>query len=147
MQNKTSLEPETNYTKSPHQIPKSRHNGIQTLGRLLIGMAVLFVFTNPVSAQQTIGSDLCGTPLARTINFAAPLAVGITMIASSILAYVLHNAAAFPKDPQSVQSIKAWRNRAVYAAVTTPLFAFVLDLLIRSTGVGLAGCVDIVPFF
>ncbi|WP_227376368.1 hypothetical protein [Haladaptatus halobius] len=68
------------------------------------------------------------------------------MIASAILAYVFHNASAFPKKPQSVEAIKGWRNRAAYATVTTPLFAVVLDLLIRSTGVDIAGCVDIVPF-
>ncbi|WP_458190767.1 hypothetical protein [Haladaptatus sp. NG-WS-4] len=107
----------------------------------------LLGIVTPVSAQQTVGSDICGTPLADTVNFAAPLFVGITMIASAILAYVLHNASAFPKNPQSVESIKGWRNRAAYATVTTPLFAVVIDLLIRSTGVGIAGCVNIIPFF
>ncbi|UPV98928.1 hypothetical protein M0R88_10335 [Halorussus gelatinilyticus] len=110
-------------------------------------VAGLALVSNTASAQQVVGSDLCGTPLADTINFAAPLFVGLLMIASAILAYILHNAAAFPKDPQSVESVKNWRNRATFSAVTTPLFAVVIQLLIQSTGVGLAECVNIIPFF
>ncbi|WP_332900377.1 hypothetical protein [Haladaptatus sp. CMSO5] len=85
--------------------------------------------------------------MATTINQAAPLIVGILMIGGAILSYVLHNASAFPKDPQSVQSIKNWRNRAAFASITTPLFAIIMEMFIGFTGVGLANCVDIVPFF
>jgi hypothetical protein len=85
--------------------------------------------------------------LADTINQGAPLIVGILMIGGAILAYVLHNASAFPQDPQTVQSVKNWRNRAAFASITTPLFAVVMQLFIGFTGVGLASCIDLVPFF
>ncbi|QLG29964.1 hypothetical protein HUG10_19650 (plasmid) [Halorarum halophilum] len=68
------------------------------------------------------------------------------MIGGAILAYILHNASAFPKNPQSVQEIKDWRNRAAFASITTPLFALVMELFIGFTGVNLATCVDLVPF-
>jgi hypothetical protein len=111
------------------------------------GVIGLGLVSSTVAGQQVVGGDLCNTPLADTINFAAPLFVGLLMIASAILAYLLHNAAAFPKKPQTVESVKDWRNRAAFSAVTTPLFAVVIQLLIQSTGVGVAECVNIIPFF
>ncbi len=110
-------------------------------------IAGLVLISKTASAQQVVGSDLCGTPLADTINFAAPLFVGLLMIASAILAYLLHNAAAFGKNPKTVESVKDWRNRAAFSTVTTPLFAVIIQLLIQSTGVGIADCVNIIPFF
>jgi hypothetical protein len=68
------------------------------------------------------------------------------MFGGAVLSYTLHNASAFPKDPQSVQAMKNWRNRAAFASVTTPLFALLMELFIGFTGVGLADCIDIVPF-
>ena len=124
-------------------VPK-RRTALSTGFLLLAG--TIFAST-PVAAQQQVGSDICGTPLADTINYAAPLFVGILMISSAILAYLLHNAAAFPKNPDAVEGIKGWRNRAAFSTVTTPLVAVVIQLLIQSTGVGLAGCVNIIPFF
>jgi hypothetical protein len=120
-------------------------------GQILLRTVVfsLIIGVSPVAGQssQPVGSDICGTPLADTINQAAPLIVGILMIGGAILSYILHNASAFPKDPQSVQAIKDWRNRAAFASITTPLFALVMELFIGFTGVGLAGCIDLVPFF
>lgn len=116
---------------------------------LLTAVVVSLGMIAPVAAQSggPVGSGICGTPLANTINQAAPLIVGILMIGGAILSYILHNAAAFPKDPQAVQSVKNWRNRAAFASVTTPLFALIMQMFIGFTGVGLASCVDIVPFF
>lgn len=116
---------------------------IASTGKVVV--AVLLGMTTPASAQ--VGSGVCGTPLADTINQAAPLIVGVLMIGGAILSYILHNASAFPKNPQSVQEIKDWRNRAAFASVTTPLFALMMELFIGFTGVGLAGCIDLVPFF
>lgn len=129
---------------------KSAGNRILDTARTYIeltGKAVVVALvgmTAPASAQA--GSGICGTPLADTINQAAPLIVGLLMIGGSILAYILHNASAFPKNPQSVQEIKDWRNRAAFASVTTPLFALVMELFIGFTGTSLATCVDLVPF-
>lgn len=117
---------------------------------LFVGLTssiLVLTLPTPVAAQSQVGSGICGTPLAETINQAAPLIVGVLMIGGAILSYILHNAAAFPKDPQSVNAIKDWRNRAGFASVTTPLFAVVMEMFIGFTGVGLANCVDIVPFF
>ena len=113
------------------------------------GLALLVVATTTATAQSggSVGSEICGTPLADTINQGAPLIVGILMIGGAILAYILHNASAFPQDPQTVQSVKNWRNRAAFASITTPLFAVVMQLFIGFTGVGLASCIDLVPFF
>ena len=115
----------------------------QTVG---IQLAALAALSTPVAAQETAGSGICGTPLADTINQAAPLIVGMLMIGGAILSYILHNASAFPKNPQAVQEIKDWRNRAAFASITTPLFALVMQLFIGFTGTDLATCVDLVPF-
>ena len=123
-------------------IPGTTRTYIQPAGKVVV--AALVGMTAPASAQA--GSGICGTPLADTINQAAPLIVGLLMIGGAILAYILHNASAFPKNPQSVQEIKDWRNRAAFASVTTPLFALVMELFIGFTGVNLATCVDLVPF-
>ena len=124
--------------------PTSRVKSLARKVGLGLGGSIA-VLSTPASAQ--VGSGVCGTPLADTINQAAPLIVGVLMIGGAILSYILHNASAFPKKPQTVQEIKDWRNRAAFASVTTPLFALMMELFIGFTGVGLAGCIDLVPFF
>ena len=114
----------------------------RSAGLTLAGTVV--ALSTPAAAQA--GSGICGTPLADTINQAAPLIVGMLMIGGAILSYILHNASAFPKNPQAVQEIKDWRNRAAFASITTPLFALVMQLFIGFTGTDLATCVDLVPF-
>ena len=116
--------------------------------RTVIAAGVLLATASTtVAAQEGVGSGICGTPLAQTINQAAPLVVGTLMIGAAILSYILHTAAGFPKDPQTVQSLKNWRNRAGMSAVTTPLFAVVIEMFIGFTGTSIASCVSIVPFF
>ncbi|KTG07785.1 hypothetical protein AUR64_02275 [Haloprofundus marisrubri] len=116
--------------------------------RTVASAGVLLAITSTtVAAQEGVGNGICGTPLADTINQAAPLVVGTLMIGAAILSYVLHTAAGFPKDPQTVQSFKNWRNRAGISAVTTPLFAVVIEMFIGFTGTSLADCVSLVPFF
>ncbi|MDS0243743.1 MULTISPECIES: hypothetical protein [unclassified Haloferax] len=114
---------------------------------LLTAGLIIVTMSTTVAAQEGVGSGICGTPLAETINQAAPLVVGTLMIGAAILSYILHTAAAFPKDPQSVQTFKNWRNRAGMSAVTTPLFAVVIEMFIGFTGTSTAECVSIVPFF
>ncbi|WP_245756983.1 hypothetical protein [Halogranum rubrum] len=109
--------------------------------------ALLVAASTTVAAQEGVGSGVCGTPIAETINQAAPLIVGTLMIGASILAYILHTAAAFPKDPQSVQTLKNWRNRAATSAITTPLFAVVIEMFIGFTGTSISDCISLVPFF
>lgn len=126
-------------------------NTVQNLSRYSIkGVAIAAVssagMTSQVAAQE-VGSGICGTPLAETINQAAPLVVGTLMIGAAILSYILHTAAAFPKDPQSVQTFKNWRNRAGLSAITTPLFAVLIEIFIGFTGTSVADCVSLVPFF
>lgn len=114
-----------------------------------LGIAAVAAFvgmTAPVAAQETAGSGICGTPLADTINQAAPLVIGLLMIGGAMLSYILHNAAGLVKDPERVAAIKDWRNRAAFTSITTPLFALVMQLFIGFTGVSLASCVDLVPF-
>lgn len=108
---------------------------------------IVVTMSTTAAAQEGVGSGICGTPLAETINQAAPLVVGTLMIGAAILSYILHTAAAFPKDPQSVQTFKNWRNRAAMSAVTTPLFAVVIEMFIGFTGTSTAECVSLVPFF
>lgn len=109
-------------------------------------LVALVALTAPAAAQETAGSGICGTPLADTINQAAPLVIGLLMIGGAMLSYVLHNAAGIIKDPERVAGVKDWRNRAAFASITTPLFALVMQMFIGFTGVSLANCVDLVPF-
>lgn len=121
-----------------------------SIGYSLKGILIIAVsaagMTSRAAAQE-VGSGICGTPLAETINQAAPLVVGTLMIGAAILSYILHTAAAFPKDPQSVQALKNWRNRAGLSAITTPLFAVLIEIFIGFTGTSVANCVSLVPFF
>ncbi|SEP27152.1 hypothetical protein SAMN04487948_13015 [Halogranum amylolyticum] len=119
----------------------------RTCRTVLTAGVLLATTSTTVAAQEGVGSGICGTPLAETVNQAAPLIVGTLMIGASILAYILHTAAAFPRDPQSVQTIKNWRNRAAISAITTPLFAFVIEMFIGFTGTSISNCVSLVPFF
>ncbi|WP_232819775.1 hypothetical protein [Haloprofundus halophilus] len=119
----------------------------RTCHTVVVAVVLFATASTTVAAQEGVGNGICGTPLADTINQAAPLVVGTLMIGAAILSYVLHTAAGFPKDPQTVQSFKSWRNRAGMSAVTTPLFAVVIEMFIGFTGTSLADCVSLVPFF
>lgn len=131
---------------TPLTIDTSRWHRMLSI-TLVSTVLLITTATSPVVAQtDDVGTGICGTPLASTINEAAPLVIGLLMFGGAVLSYTLHNASAFPKDPQSVQAMKNWRNRAAFASVTTPLFALLMELFIGFTGVGLADCIDIVPF-
>jgi hypothetical protein len=93
----------------------------------------------------SIGSEVCGTAITQTINGIAPIVLFVVVIGGLMLAYLLHAWSGFKKDPQQVQNIKNWRNRAGISAISAPLLGKALEIIIGIMGLGLAGCVDIVP--
>jgi hypothetical protein len=94
----------------------------------------------------SLGSELCGTAIATTINELAPVVLGIVVLGGLMLCYLLHAWSGMKKDPQKVQNIRDWRNRAGQTAITAPLLGKLLEIIIGFMGIGLAGCIDIVPF-
>ncbi|MFH5802369.1 hypothetical protein [Haladaptatus sp. CMAA 1911] len=115
-----------------------------------VSLTALSVTTGAAVAQQgggPVGQGLCGTPLASTINQAAPLVIGLLMFGGALLAVALHAASGLLKNPNSKKEIKSWRNNAAFTAVTAPLFAFMLQLFLGFTGANLANCINLVPFF
>ncbi|EFW92321.1 hypothetical protein ZOD2009_09700 [Haladaptatus paucihalophilus DX253] len=116
----------------------------------VITLVALATTTGVTLAQQgggSVGSGLCGTPLADTINQAAPLVIGLLMFGGALLSVALHAASGLVKNPNSKKEIKSWRNNAAFTAVTAPLFAFMLQLFLGFTGANLANCINLVPFF
>jgi hypothetical protein len=93
----------------------------------------------------SVGSQLCGTAISKTINSLAPVVLAIVLIGGLMLAWMLHGYSGFKKDPQKVKDVKDWRNRAGTAAVTAPLLGKALEIIIGFIGLGLAQCIDIVP--
>ncbi|WP_206536661.1 hypothetical protein [Halococcus thailandensis] len=92
-----------------------------------------------------IGSEVCGTAITKTINGIAPIVLFVVVIGGLMLAYLLHAWAGFKKDPQQAKTIKDWRNRAGISAISAPLLGKALEIMIGIMGLGLAGCIDIVP--
>jgi hypothetical protein len=103
-------------------------------------------FIGPAAAQSA-GSQLCGTVIARTVNNLAPVILTVVIVGGLMLCYLLHAWSGMKKDPQKVQNIRNWRNRAGQTALTAPLLGKLLEIIIGFMGIGLAGCIDIVPFF
>lgn len=126
-------------------------------GRLITAAYGLLVFTNligVVAGQDgggggggggDIGSEVCGTAITETINGIAPIVLFVVVIGGLMLCYLLHAYSGFIKDPQKVQNVKNWRNRAGISAVSAPLLGKALEIIIGIMGIGLAGCIDIVP--
>jgi hypothetical protein len=134
-------------------------NRLPTKHRLVAvayGLFTLASFIGITAAQQsgggggggggTVGSQLCGTAIAQTVNQLAPVVLGVVIVGGLMLGYTLHAWSGFKKDPQKVQNIRDWRNRAITSAITAPLLGKLLELVIGFMGIGLAGCIDIVPF-
>ena len=118
--------------------------------RSALSLATLAATTGVAFAQQggdPVGQGLCGTPLASTINQAAPLVIGLLMFGGLLLAVALHAGSGLVKNPNTKKEIKSWRNNAAFTAVTAPLFAFMLQLFLGFTGANLANCINLVPFF
>ena len=92
-----------------------------------------------------IGSEICGTAITDTINSIAPIVLFVVVIGGLMLSYLLHAWAGFKKDPQQAKAIKDWRNRAGISAISAPLLGKALEIMIGLMGLGLAGCIDIVP--
>ena len=119
----------------------------QTVGRLLVVALPLIVFVGPAAAQTEVGNTLCGTPIAEFINGVVPLVVGLAMIVGAVFAAFMHARAGVARDAEQARFYLDWRNRAGYTAVTAPLMAFIIQMLIGFTGTGVASCVNLVPFF
>jgi fatty acid desaturase len=125
-------------------------------GHLIAAAYALLAVLNLIgiaAAQQgggggggSVGSQLCGTAIAQTVNQLAPVVLGVVIVGGLMLGYTLHAWSGFKKDPQKVQNIRDWRNRAITSAITAPLLGKMLELIIGFMGIGLAGCIDIVPF-
>ncbi len=121
---------------------------------LIAGYALLAgqYLIHPVVAQDggnggSVGSEICGTPIAETINALAPLTLAVVIFGGGILCYILHAYAGFKKDPQKVKDVKDWRNRAGFTAITAPLVGKFIEIALAATGLGLASCIDIIPMF
>jgi hypothetical protein len=114
---------------------------------LLPGTIVLTVVVGQAAAQPEVGNTLCGTPIANFINGIVALVVGLAMIVGAVFAAFMHARAGVARDALQAQFYMDWRNRAGYTAVTAPLLAFLIQMLIGFTGTGVASCIDLVPFF
>lgn len=125
-----------------------QRNRLPTTRRAIVAAYALLAASSFVgsAAAQSLGSELCGTVIATTINELAPVVLGIVVLGGLMLCYMLHAWSGMKKDPQKVQNIREWRNRAGQTAITAPLLGKLLEIIIGFMGIGLAGCIDIVPF-
>ena len=114
---------------------------------ILLFIVPLSVFAGPAAAQSEVGTTLCGTPIAEFINGVVPLVVGLAMIVGAVLAAFMHARAGVARDAEQARFYLDWRNRAGYTAVTAPLLAFIIEMLIGFTGTGVTDCINLVPFF
>lgn len=110
-------------------------------------LCFLTLFVGAAAAQSDVGNTLCGTPIADFINGAAPLVVSLAMLVGAVFAAYLHARSGVARDAEEAQYYMDWRNRAGYTAVTAPLLAFFVQMLIGLTGIGIADCINLVPFF
>lgn len=112
---------------------------------------VAWLVTQPLigtaAAQTQVGKALCGTPIATFINGSVPLVVSLAMIVGAVFAAFMHARAGVAADAEQARFYMDWRNRAGYTAVTAPLLAFLIQMLIGMTGTGIAECINLVPFF
>jgi hypothetical protein len=73
--------------------------------------------------------------------------VGLAMIVGAVFAAFMHARAGVARDAEQARFYLDWRNRSGYTAVTAPLLAFIIQMLIGFTGTGVASCINLVPFF
>jgi hypothetical protein len=147
--------PDTSHGSVPRLTESSPDNPsrVRATRRRILGYVALLagslpvVFARPATAQSSVGSELCGTPIAEFINSTVPLVVALAMIAGLVFAFLMHARSGVARDTEQARFYREWRNRAGYTAVTVPLLAFLLQMLIGFTGTGIADCVDMVPFF
>ena len=106
------------------------------------GIATL---SSPVSAQSA-GSELCGTPIEAALNEFGPLIISALVVIGAFVAMIAHGMSGLHKDPDTVRFYRKWRNRSALTAVTVPVVGYFIEVALGIVGVGLAGCIDIVPF-
>jgi hypothetical protein len=147
--------PDTNGTTDTGSVPNrlrqwfaAQRNRLPTTRRAIVAAYALLAASSFVApaAAQSLGSELCGTAIATTINELAPVVLALVIVGGLMLCYLLHAWSGMKKDPQKVQNIRQWRNRAGQTAITAPLLGKLLEIIIGFMGIGLAGCIDIVPF-
>ena len=127
-----------------HRILGSSWTAIRSL---LVSITVLTMFAGTAAAQSEVGTELCGTPIAEFINGVVPLVVSLAMIVGAVFAAFMHARAGVARDAEQARFYLDWRNRAGYTAVTAPLLAFIIEMLIGFTGTGVTECINLVPFF
>lgn len=101
--------------------------------------------SNPVSAQEA-GSELCGTPVESALNEFGPLVISALIVVGAFVAMIAHGLAGLHKDPDTVRFYRKWRNRSALTAVTVPVVGYFIEVALGIMGVGLAGCIELVPF-
>lgn len=114
---------------------------------LLVTLALPVMLAERAAAQETVGGELCGTPIAAFINSTVPLVVALVIIVGTVFAFLMHVRAGVARDAEQARFYFDWRNRAGYTAVTAPLLAFLLQMLLGFTGTGIDDCINLVPFF
>jgi hypothetical protein len=104
----------------------------------------LSLIAGQVAAQA--GGDLCGTPIEAMLNEFGPLVIGALIIAGAFVSMIAHGMAGLHKDPDTVRFYRKWRNRSALTAVSVPVVGYFIEVALGLVGVGLAGCIDLVPF-
>ena len=121
---------------------KMRRRVIATVFAAVSGAAA---FASPVSAQDA-GSELCGTPVESALNEFGPLIISALIVVGAFVAMIAHGLAGLHKDPDTVRFYRKWRNRSALTAVTVPVVGYFIEVALGIMGVGLASCIDLVPF-
>jgi hypothetical protein len=112
--------------------------------RLAIGLVALVTLSVPAAAQ--LGNELCDTPLVTLANGLAPPIITGAVMGGLFMAVVMNAVAGMIGDPEQARYYKRWRNRALIAAISTPVLAYFLGYILAQLNAGLAECIHLFPF-
>lgn len=72
---------------------------------LLVTLALPVMMAGRAAAQETVGGELCGTPIAAFINSTVPLVVAFVIIVGTVFAFLMHVRAGIARDAVPVVGV------------------------------------------
>ena len=111
-----------------------------------VGVTIAMYGTVGLAAAQGGGCPLpqqAATGLSQT----SQQLVGIIIIAGIVAAGIAEGISRIKRDPNEEADWKQYRNGAAMSVVTVPLLMWFIVNTAGNFGIGIAQCVDLVPFF
>lgn len=118
---------------------------VDILGRIHhLGATATFatLTLSSTAAAQTAETD---SAVVEFINSAAPTVLAYLILFGTVIAVGAHVVSGFPKNPETANRLKDWRNRAAMGVLGAPIMALIIEQMLGFVPIPWLQQIDLVP--